>query len=67
MNDNSPTFAGPFTCEVLENSPASTTVCYVTATDSDSGDNAKISYDLRSAFPASHCPFSIDTVSSTYY
>ena len=63
VNDNSPIFGGPYSCEILENSPTSTTVCYVTATDADSGNNAKLSYTISSSSSGT-CPFTIQSVSA---
>ncbi len=61
-NDNSPQFPGkPYTCEILENSPSSTVVCYVVATDADVGDNAKLTYVIA-ASAGRQCPFTIDPV-----
>ena len=62
VNDNSPVFGGPYSCEILENSAALTTVCYVVATDADSSNNAKITYNIAPA-ASSSCPFSIIQVS----
>lgn len=61
VNDNKPRFANSYKCEILENSPTSTVVCYVVATDADSGNNAKLRYAIA-ATGAGTCPFSIDSV-----
>ena len=64
VNDNAPVFKGPFTCEILENSPSSTTTCYVVATDADSGENARIRYSIAAAAASGACPFNIESVSN---
>ncbi|EDO46189.1 predicted protein, partial [Nematostella vectensis] len=49
VNDNPPQFAKSlYTCTVGENLAAGVAVCYVTATDADSGANGKISYSILS-------------------
>ena len=65
-NDNRPQFANSYKCEILENSPASTVVCYVVATDADSGNNAKLRYSIA-AVGGGTCPFSIDSVGILHY
>lgn len=56
VNDNAPVFNGnTFSFNVLENATMGTSVFRVQASDSDLGDNAKISYSL-----ANNSPFSIE-------
>lgn len=44
VNDNAPTFNGPYTFHVTENKPTGTLVGQVTATDRDSGANGNVTY-----------------------
>eukprot|EP00794_Sanderia_malayensis_P006323 gene6323-7047_t len=61
VNDNTPVFTGaPYTCEILENSPSGSAVCYVVATDADAGVNAQLEY-MISEGPFNGCPFSVDS------
>ena len=63
-NDNSPRFTGtPYNCVVLENSPSQSPVCYVAATDADSGSNAKIAFTIG-AGGGEECPFAVEPVST---
>lgn len=50
VNDNSPSFThAQYSCTVMENSLRNTFVCVVTATDSDTGENARVSYFIQSS------------------
>ena len=58
-NDNSPKFSkDPYNCEIDENSAAGSSVCFVSASDGDSGLNADVSYELTTP----NSIFSVDKV-----
>ena len=47
VNDNDPEFAkNDNNCNVFENSPKNTHVCYLTATDKDLGENSRLKYTV---------------------
>ena len=46
INDNAPVAETPFEADILDGTESGTTVLTVTATDADSGDNAKLEYGI---------------------
>lgn len=60
INDNDPVFDPVnYTVSLYENSPEGTPLVNVTATDADSGQNARISYTITAGDPFS--VFTVDT------
>ena len=58
-NDNSPVFSeDPYNCEIDENSAINSRVCFVSASDSDDGENSVVTYELVT----SSTTFSVDKV-----
>lgn len=65
INDNDPVFDPVnYTVSLYENSPEGTPLVNVTATDADSGQNARISYTITAGDPFS--VFTVDTQVSLY-
>ncbi|EDO30364.1 predicted protein [Nematostella vectensis] len=59
VNDNDPEFTGmPYTSDIAENLPAGTIVFQVTATDKDSGENGRLSFNISAGDDGGH--FSIN-------
>ncbi|XP_048590535.1 protocadherin Fat 4 isoform X2 [Nematostella vectensis] len=59
VNDNDPEFTGmPYTSDIAENLPAGTSVFQVTATDKDSGENGRLSFNISAGDDGGH--FSIN-------
>ena len=46
INDNAPVAQPPFQADILDGTEAGTTILTVTATDADSGDNARLEYGI---------------------
>ncbi|KAM8798904.1 uncharacterized protein ACNFOS_007629 [Eudromia elegans] len=66
VNDNAPVFAqASYTLVLRENEPAGTSVGRVSATDADTGENARVSYALVPPAPGAPSFVSVDAESGT--